>query len=572
MKYLRKIECIVPVLLLFLLLGCTACAEEAEDFVTVNPLYESVVSEEDLLTFEETEKPTPRGITETPSFTGSTAAAAYLKKEMVARETSITFTLVSSSALTSVKDTVYALVSLAMEDDPDGAPDEGDYLKWHYSGYRGKPTHTVSGSKHCYEITLAVTYFSSAAQEKKLGTDLTALIRSMDLSGKSDYEKAKAIYDYVIDHVTYDYAHLGDSTYKLQFSAYAAFENGTAVCQGYASLVYRMMRMAGLSCRFISGYGGTVRHGWNIVKIGAVYYNLDSTWDSDSGTYTYFLKSNADFLKHTRDARFRTDAFNSSYPMASASYNLNGTHEHAWDTVYSVDTEATCAAAGSSSLHCTICGAINPESVITVSKTAHTYGSWTVTTTATIFSAGEKERSCSVCGRTQTKAIKKKTAKVTLNAEKITLQVGQTTTAVTIKFQTTGDSVSKWTSSDRSVVTVRPVSGRIRAVKKGTATLTLTMKSGATATLTVKVQKGQVKTTSLKAKKKSVVLSVGQTYKLKLTRLPITANDKLTYSSSKPGVAKVNSKGVITALSAGKTTIKIRSSGGKTAKCKITVK
>ena len=194
----------------------------------------------------------------------------------------------------------------------------------------------------------------------------STVLASLDLDGKSEFEKAKRIYVYITSHVTYDYANLyNDSTGK--YTAYNALEKGTAVCQGYASLLYRMMRMSGISCRFISGDGGGVRHGWNIVKIGFSYYNLDSTWDAghDASSFLYFLKSNKDFYGHTRDDRFKTSTFNTTYPMSKTSYKLTGTHKHTW--------------------------------------------SWVVTQAATIFKTGTKTKTCTVCGATGgTKTIAKK--------------------------------------------------------------------------------------------------------------------------------------------------------------------
>lgn len=47
---------------------------------------------------------------------------------------------------------------------------------------------------------------------------------------------------------------------------------------------------------------------------------------------------------------------------------------------------------------------------------------------------------------------------------------------------------------------------------------------------------------------------------------------KITWSSSKPKIAKVNKKGKVTGLKAGKAVIKAKVKGGKTLKCRITVK
>ena len=59
---------------------------------------------------------------------------------------------------------------------------------------------------------------------------------------------------------------------------------------------------------------------------------------------------------------------------------------------------------------------------------------------------------------------------------------------------------------------------------------------------------------------------------VKVSRIPLTATDKLTYRSSNPKIASVNAKGKITARKKGTVTITVRSAKGKTAKLKIKVK
>ena len=98
------------------------------------------------------------------------------------------------------------------------------------------------------------------------------------------------------------------------------------------------------------------------------------------------------------------------------------------------------------------------------------------------------------------------------------------------------------------------------------------MKSGAKAKYTVKVQKGKVTTKSLKLNKSKCTLKKGKTLTIKVTRDPITATEKITYSSSNKKVATVDKKGKITAKKKGKSTITVKTSNGKKATCKVTVK
>lgn len=68
--------------------------------------------------------------------------------------------------------------------------------------------------------------------------------------------------------------------------------------------------------------------------------------------------------------------------------------------------------------------------------------------------------------------------------------------------------------------------------------------------------------------KKKVKLKAGQKIKLKVKN----TKKKITWISSKPKIAKVNKKGVVIARKAGTAVIKAKVKGGKTYKCKITVK
>lgn len=161
---------------------------------------------------------------------------------------------------------------------------------------------------------------------------------------------------------------------------------------------------------------------------------------------------------------------------------------------------------------------------------------------------------------------------VKLNVSSITLQVKKSTSVVKIKSKyPTNDKVRSYKSSNSKVATVDK-KGKVTAKKTGKATITVTMKSGAKAKYTVKIQKGKVTTKSLKLNKSKCTLKKGKTFTIKVTRNPITATEKITYSSSDKKVATVDKKGKITAKKKGKATITVKASNGKKASCKVTVK
>ena len=205
-----------------------------------------------------------------------------------------------------------------------GVGKEGDYIKWHWQGWNaGADYSTNRNGGYDMKITYTVSYLSSASQEAQMDKEVSKLLASFNLSNKSDYEKVKAIYDYMCSNITYDYANLNNDAYTLKHTAYAALIDKTAVCQGYATLFYRLALESGVDTRVITGDSGGP-HAWNIVKLNGKYYNLDSTWDAGLPTYFYFLKSMNDFAEHARDGEYLSADFSSAYPMADKSYQEFG--------------------------------------------------------------------------------------------------------------------------------------------------------------------------------------------------------------------------------------------------------
>ena len=172
----------------------------------------------------------------------------------------------------------------------------------------------------------------------------------------------------------------------------------------------------------------------------------------------------------------------------------------------------------------------------------------------------------------KTAACKITVGQVKLNVTSAKMQVKQTTKVFVVKSKyPENDKVAKWTSSKPSIASVSKT-GKVKAKKTGTTVLTVTMKSKATASIRLTVTNSVVHTKKLKADKTKLSLKKGGKYTLKITRNPVTANDKLTYTSSASNIASVNSSGTIRAISKGTATIKVKSASGKEASVKVTVK
>lgn len=133
------------------------------------------------------------------------------------------------------------------------------------------------------------------------------------------------------------------------------------------------------------------------------------------------------------------------------------------------------------------------------------------------------------------------------------------------------DKVVYWSSSNRKAVQVDKKSGKITAKKAGKAYVTVTMKSGASARCLIKVQNKKVAVSKLKVSPTKVSLKKGQKLTIKTSIIPLTATDKVSYSSSNKKVASVSAKGVIIAKKKGKAKITVRA-GSKKATIMVTVR
>ena len=157
---------------------------------------------------------------------------------------------------------------------------------------------------------------------------------------------------------------------------------------------------------------------------------------------------------------------------------------------------------------------------------------------------------------------------VKLNKNDITFGIGEKYTLVTTVEN--GDiSQVAFTTSDRKVATVDN-NGKITAVGTGTATITANTYNGLKAQCKVTVKK---LANSIKLDKSSITLGVGEQYDFSSSIPNGTAAYFRSYYSDNTAIATVQkSGGLMTAKTAGTTTIRCKLSSGREATCKVTVK
>jgi transglutaminase/protease-like cytokinesis protein 3 len=148
--------------------------------------------------------------------------------------------------------------------------------------------------------------------------DVATLAKDITKDCKTDADKARAIYNWITDHITYDWKVWSDivagaTTYTEPQDPLSVMKRGTGVCIGYSWLFTDMAQSVGLPSDSIigdvRGYRGTAddqlispyQHAWNWVSIDGNQVLLDSTWGATQGS----SESPADFAAR-RDYYFAT--------------------------------------------------------------------------------------------------------------------------------------------------------------------------------------------------------------------------------------------------------------------------
>lgn len=254
----------------------------------------------------------------------------YLRNGLINRDSEIVLYLWVANYTSGYHKTLYEK-AVAENENLNSSSSAGDYFKYHILNYDADLTDIRlerNGLKQ-YKLTYWPEYYTTHSEETAVDQTLQTLIQSeLKLSNTaSDYEKAKAVYDYLSSHSTYD---LSLRNGKSRCSAYDALINHHAVCQGFANASYKMLRELGVMNRIVIGevyYNNEWRiHAWNYVLIDGKWYNFDATTEDhffeDYGwiSYKWFLKTDEDLgSDFRRDSTEYGSSFAQSHPMGQNS-------------------------------------------------------------------------------------------------------------------------------------------------------------------------------------------------------------------------------------------------------------
>lgn len=172
------------------------------------------------------------------------------------------------------------------EADPDQAPDSGPPAVQESaapSGTGEAPSDTMQEDARTEEAPPE----SPPAEDSPQDPDAEALASLADdilTPSMTEYEKVRAIHDYLVVHVDYDYDNLAaDTLPDTAFTKEGALLLHSAVCEGYARAFSWLCARAGIEELLVYGTaddGSVVQsHAWNQVRIDGEWYNVDVTWD-----------------------------------------------------------------------------------------------------------------------------------------------------------------------------------------------------------------------------------------------------------------------------------------------------
>lgn len=98
-------------------------------------------------------------------------------------------------------------------------------------------------------------------------------------AGMSEYEKAKAYFLWLCSNCEYDHNSQDNS---ISHSAYGAFQNHLAVCDGYTAAYNLLLKLEGIECRAVDREDWD--HMWTIAVLDGVSYHIDATWGDQTDT------------------------------------------------------------------------------------------------------------------------------------------------------------------------------------------------------------------------------------------------------------------------------------------------
>lgn len=188
----------------------------------------------------------------------------------------------------------------------------------------------------------------SNSSADKLYTKAKKVLRDIINDNMTDFEKVRAIHDYLVMNVTYDnelynLLFAGDENLKSYNGFYleGVFNDKYAVCEGISAAFVVLANIEGIPCVQVTGYSALNPHGaghaWNKIFVGGNWYVIDATSDGtvlndkyELLSYEYFLISEEKMMNASNKytANNHTDIICDKNYDPYGSFTYDGTHSY----------------------------------------------------------------------------------------------------------------------------------------------------------------------------------------------------------------------------------------------------
>ena len=159
----------------------------------------------------------------------------------------------------------------------------------------------VNGEIHpIYDDTAVVEAYKSGDdskltddKDKYILKELKKAVGEIIKDGMSEYDKEKAVYDYVFSQTHFNDDSLvaisDESEDDESYNPYGFFHDHSTICVGNATTIKLFFDVLGIDSKIIHSTENG-EHAWNVVKIDGKWYHLDVTFDggAEAPDYAYF--------------------------------------------------------------------------------------------------------------------------------------------------------------------------------------------------------------------------------------------------------------------------------------------
>ncbi len=161
----------------------------------------------------------------------------------------------------------------------------------------------------------------------KIYNQFKTILRSICDDRMSDLQKARAIFDWLVINVYYDYnvadGIVSQSSYKYNAFYIEGVLNGSAVCDGLSKAYAVMCAIEGIDCVRVTGKlkdagAQDAGHAWNKIQLMGEWFLSDATWGnpafgiSSDSNVNYYEYVNGKYFLFTDEERSEVDNYNSN--------------------------------------------------------------------------------------------------------------------------------------------------------------------------------------------------------------------------------------------------------------------